>query len=186
MRSVALQRILSWIIHAMQNHFMPSDGELNFSAISRKYFVSGQNILYIVAGVVCVIVKTLVGIAISDCLFKIQKKKKEKGKNSRYLKACERNMLPAVKHGHSYSLIMTSRVSAVLRSTLSSNMLVLHVAFTPHRISRILWINCKRKLATSPELSAYVIRCCAAISHIKSAVCVCLCVCDATVKFSRS
>lgn len=40
MRSVALQRILSWIIHAMQNHFMPPDCELNFSAIPRKYFVS--------------------------------------------------------------------------------------------------------------------------------------------------
>lgn len=51
----------------MQNHFMPPDCELNFSAIPRKYFVSERNILYIAAGVVCVIAKTIVGIVISDC-----------------------------------------------------------------------------------------------------------------------
>lgn len=50
----------------MQNHFMPLDCELNFSAIPRKYFVSGRNILYIVSNV-CVIAKTIVGIVISDC-----------------------------------------------------------------------------------------------------------------------
>lgn len=162
MRSVALQRILSWIIHAMQNHFMPRDCELNFSAIPRKYFVSGRNILYIVASVVCVIAKAGSWSLIANLKFK------------KTTLSLQRNMFPAVKHDHSYSLIMMSRVSAVLRSTLSSNMLVLHVAFTPHRISRILWINCKRKLATSPELSAYVIRCCVAIIHIKSVLWMCI------------